>query len=72
MATAPEQRGTGHGRATVTRCCDLAHARGGTLAWCNARVESIPFYEALGWHVIGPEFEVATIGPHRIAELELA
>ena len=67
MATAAAVRGTGIGRA-------LFHFADETLVaetrirglWCNARVESIGFYERLGWDVVSDVFDVPGVGPHRV------
>lgn len=72
MATDPDLRGSGAGRAALDAC--LAHVRehGGTLAWCNARTEAIGFYERLGWSILGEEFDIPTVGPHYVMERRLA
>lgn len=36
------------------------------LAWCNARLAAVPFYERLGWQVVSDVFDVPTVGPHRV------
>jgi GNAT superfamily N-acetyltransferase len=72
MATEPELRRSGAGAAALAACEQHAREHGATLAWCNARVEAIGFYERLGWHVLGEEFEIPTVGPHFVMERELA
>ena len=71
MATEPDLRGSGAGRAALEAC--LAHAvdHGATLAWCNARTPAIGFYERLGWTVFGEEFDIPTAGPHFVMERSL-
>ena len=64
MATAPEVRGSGHGRALVGACLDHVAAHGGGLFWCNARTSAAGFYEGLGLRIEGPEFDLPTLGPH--------
>lgn len=32
--------------------------------WCNARTPATPFYQKLGWQIVGPEFVIPTAGPH--------
>ncbi len=64
MATLPEARGSGQGRALVAACVDAARAAGGTVIWCNARISAAPFYGKHGWQILGPEFEIPTVGPH--------
>jgi GNAT superfamily N-acetyltransferase len=71
MATEPGLQRTGAGTIALQAC--IAHAREhrGTLAWCNARIEAVGFYEKLGWTVLGTQFDIPTIGPHLVMELRL-
>ncbi len=71
MATDPDFRGSGAGRSALDAC--LAHARtnGATIAWCNARIGAVGFYERQGWRVVSDEFEIPTVGPHVVMELPL-
>jgi GNAT superfamily N-acetyltransferase len=64
MATAPEARGSGLGRALIAAC--VAHGRvcGVELLWCNARTSALGFYRKLGWETLGQEFEIPDVGPH--------
>lgn len=71
MATEPGLRGSGAGRIALDACLAHVRAHGGTLAWCNARIGAVGFYERLGWDVIGSEFEIPTVGPHVVMERRL-
>ncbi|MCW2926472.1 MAG: acetyltransferase, family [Thermoleophilia bacterium] len=71
MATSPQVRRRGAGARALEACEDHARARGGTLAWCNARTPAIAFYEAQGWTRFGEEFEIPTAGPHFVMEKRL-
>lgn len=64
MATAPEVRGAGFGRALVAACVAFAFASGKKLIWCNARLSALGFYRKLGWEILGEEFDVPDVGPH--------
>lgn len=64
MATAPEVRGAGFGQAIVAACVAYAAFSGVAVIWCNARVSALGFYRKLGWEVIGPQFDIADVGPH--------
>lgn len=64
MATAPEARGLGLGRALVHACIEFARESGVRLIWCNARTGAVGFYRKLGFEVFGNEFEIADVGPH--------
>ncbi len=65
MATAPDFRGTGLGRAIVTFIeSDIRATQSIRLLWCNARVPASRFYIKMGWQVVSEEFEIPTAGPH--------
>jgi GNAT superfamily N-acetyltransferase len=64
MATVPEVRGTGYGRALLRACVEQARERGCDLLWCNARVSAADFYARAGWQVTGAQFDIPTVGPH--------
>ena len=70
MATAPEFRSMGLGRAMLEqlegRLVADAVAGGAVplLLWCNARVPAVKFYQKQGWTVVSKEFEIPTAGPH--------
>lgn len=68
MATAPAVRRRGAGAAALAACEQHAREQGGSLLWCNARIEAIEFYEANGWTVLGDEFDIPTVGPHFVME----
>jgi len=64
MATAPEWRGMGVGRAMVGAVFDHVAAGGGALLWCNARLAAVGFYERAGMTTTGDVWEEPVIGPH--------
>jgi len=68
MATLPEYRGKGLGRAILAELeagFDSGGVAGaGTLLWCNARVPAVGFYQAMGWQVVSGQFDIPTAGPH--------
>jgi predicted GNAT family N-acyltransferase len=67
MATAAAVRGAGVGRALLAFADEaLVAATGIHGLWCNARVESIGFYERVGWVVVSDVFDVPGVGPHRV------
>lgn len=66
MATLPEVRGAGHGRALLDACFEHVQERGATYLWCNARVVALAFYQAMGLVTAGKEFDIAGIGPHYV------
>lgn len=64
MATLPQVRGQGFGKALVAACLEHVAARGGTRLWCNARTEAVGFYRKLGFATAGDEFDIPGVGPH--------
>jgi ribosomal protein S18 acetylase RimI-like enzyme len=64
MATAPEARGMGFGRALALACIAFARENGARLLWCNARTAAARFYRKLGFETLGEEFEIPDVGPH--------
>lgn len=64
MATLPEVRSFGVGRALLMACEAAARERGAQFVWCNARVTAAEFYRKNGWLVSGAEFDIPTVGPH--------
>jgi GNAT superfamily N-acetyltransferase len=72
MATAPDARGAGIGRALALACIASARESGARLLWCNARTAVIGFYLKLGFEIIGGEFQIPDVGPHVRMVLRLA
>jgi GNAT superfamily N-acetyltransferase len=64
MATSPEVRGLGAGRALVEACVEAARAAGAQWIWCNARTPAAGFYARYGFQTTGGIFEIPTAGPH--------
>jgi ribosomal protein S18 acetylase RimI-like enzyme len=64
MATAPERRGMGVGRALIGAVFDHVAAGGGGLVWCHARLAAVGFYERAGMVTTGDIWQEPVIGPH--------
>lgn len=64
MATTPDARSRGAGRALLGAVVERARADGATILWCNARTPARGFYARCGFEAIGVEFEIPGIGPH--------
>lgn len=64
MATVPEVRGQGAGRALVEACIVAAREAGAQWVWCNARTPAAGFYSRHGFKTTGGIFEIPTAGPH--------
>ncbi|NTU81916.1 MAG: GNAT family N-acetyltransferase [Chloroflexales bacterium] len=65
MATTPEVRGLGYGRALIAACLAHIAAHGGATIWCNGRTSAAGFYTTLGFQPVGAEFTTQT-GPHYV------
>jgi ribosomal protein S18 acetylase RimI-like enzyme len=72
MATLPDARGRGHGRAVLDALVDHALAHGATRIWCNARVPAQSLYARAGFEVVSDVFEPPDIGPHVVMERRAA
>jgi predicted GNAT family N-acyltransferase len=70
VAVRRDLRRQGIGRALMEAVCAAAAARGEESLRLHAQVESIPFYESLGYVASGAVFEEEGI-PHREMELRL-
>ena len=64
MATLPEVRGAGFGKALLDACVAAAREKGAAILWCNARTSAADFYTKNGWQIVGDEFDIPTVGPH--------
>lgn len=64
MASAPDLRGTGIGRALLRRSLDHVARSGGGELWCNARTPVASFYAKHGFEVVSEPFDIPGIGPH--------
>ena len=71
MATLPEARGRGAGRALVERGARLAREAAAELLWCQARVTARGFYAKLGFSAEGDPFELPRTGRHFLMIKEL-
>jgi predicted GNAT family N-acyltransferase len=66
MATAPEVRGSGAGKAIVLEALRLTGGMGADLLWCDARKVALNFYSACGFSEIDEWYEIPIIGPHKL------
>ncbi len=66
MASHPEARGMGCGKALVVEGCARVWGERKDPVWCNARRVAYGFYEKLGFRFEGGEFEIEGIGPHMV------
>lgn len=66
MASDPDFRRRGIGRALVQEGERKLTAKGSNLLWFNAREVAFPFYEALGYVYASEMFDIPGVGPHRV------
>ncbi|MEY3599325.1 MAG: hypothetical protein RLZZ463_91 [Bacteroidota bacterium] len=66
MAVLQSHHRKGIGAQLVNALEKIARERADQVIWMNARVSAQAFYTALGYQEIGPEFEIAPIGPHYV------
>ena len=66
VAVTPELQGSGIGTRLVEAGEMLCRARGTRLLFANARKPVVPFYERLGYHVVGEPFVEVTIEHRRV------
>jgi ribosomal protein S18 acetylase RimI-like enzyme len=64
MATVPECRGQGFGKALLNHGVRYARNKGAGEIWCNARGAVLGFYGGRGFEVRGEAFELSGIGEH--------
>jgi len=64
MATVPELRGSGVGRALLEACVQAAKDSGAQWMWCNARTPAMGFYARHGFTARGGVFDLPNAGPH--------
>lgn len=55
MVTRPEMQRRGYGRGVLERCISYIAEQGGTLLWCNARINAVEFYRSLQFYTVGEE-----------------
>lgn len=59
MATLPEVQRHGYGRAVLEKGISYIAGQGGTLLWCNARIDAVEFYRRLQFETVGEEEKTA-------------
>lgn len=64
VATEPDARGRGFGRAVIEACVTHARDHGARCVWLNGRVPSEAFYRALGFRAVGEPFDTPPSGMH--------
>ena len=71
MATDPEVRGIGAGRALVAEGLVQISRAGADLVWCDAREAAVGFYEKIGFTVVSEPYDMPPVGLHLGMVLDL-
>lgn len=66
MAVETARQGQGIGALLVARVREEARREPIELLWFNARRIAVGFYARLGFEATGDEFDIPTVGPHRL------
>lgn len=66
MAVDKTCRSQGIGASMLKHSLDFLNSKNIELIWCNARQESIGFYEMNGFHRTGSPFDIPDIGLHQL------
>lgn len=66
MAVLQEYQKRGIGEALVKFAENDAILRNGKMIWFNAREIAVPFYQKLGYKIIGEPFDIGDIGKHYV------
>ncbi|MFK7759085.1 MAG: GNAT family N-acetyltransferase [Phycisphaerales bacterium] len=66
MASSPEMRGKGSAGVVLKFGIKHAWSIKHETIWCNARRVAYGFYERFGFELIGDEFDIPGIGPHKV------
>lgn len=64
MAVLEKVQGHGLGKKILLHAETLLRTKQVSLLWFNARINAVPFYEKLGYHIKGDSFEIPLIGKH--------
>ncbi|AIY13291.1 GNAT family N-acetyltransferase [Cellulophaga baltica] len=66
MAVLDEYHGHGFGKQLLLFGEELLKKKEKTTVWMNARVSAVGFYTNLGYHKVGPIFEIPLVGEHYV------
>ncbi len=66
MAVAVESQGQGVGKLLLQELLSKLAGMEIPFLWCNAREIAIPFYERLGFQILGDFFDIPNIGRHKV------
>ena len=71
MAVLNSHQKQGFGEKLLAACENYLINEKINLLWFNARANAVPFYEKLGYQIIGKSFEIGDIGTHFVMYKQL-
>lgn len=71
MAVLNSHQKQGFGEKLLAACENYLRNEKINLLWFNARANAVPFYEKLGYQIIGKSFEIGDIGTHFVMYKQL-
>lgn len=72
MATEPAEKRKGYGTMVLNGVIQYLTMETDTeILWCNARVTAFGFYEKMGFTIVGEEFDIPNLGPHKTGYFKL-
>ncbi|MEX1280084.1 MAG: GNAT family N-acetyltransferase [Acidimicrobiia bacterium] len=64
VGVVPTHRGEGIGVELTAACVGRAVVRGASETWLSSRSHLVGWYRAMGFDVVGPEYDKPPVGPH--------
>lgn len=71
MAVLKNFQKKGFGEKLVHHCENYLKAINAELIWFNARENAVPFYEKLGYRIVGDQFNIENVGVHYIMKKKI-
>ncbi len=71
MAVLNSHQKQGFGEKLLAACENYLRNEKISLLWFNARAKAVPFYEKLGYQIMGNSFEIGDIGMHFVMYKQL-
>lgn len=71
MAVLNSHQKQGFGEKLLAACENYLRNEKISLLWFNARAKAVPFYEKLGYQIMGNSFEISDIGTHFVMYKQL-
>ena len=66
MAVLENHQKKGYGEDLLKHTEEVAKSQNASLIWFNARIVAVPFYEKMGYKILGASFDIAGVGEHYV------